>query len=123
MNVTFQLRHSDQATYFAGDRLNEQLTGELVSRYNDNGIVVVDGWRYAHDVPCRRLKPARRVHVFYYRHDSYGGPKWTWCKEISNEVHDHASGLRTYPNQEAALDAALEWLSSPIVDNQEVVGE
>lgn len=48
--VTFQLRHSDQATVFNASIHDDWLHGEILRGYDGKLIVQVEGWRYAHTV-------------------------------------------------------------------------
>lgn len=49
----------------------------------------------------------RRVQVFYYPYDGFGGPRWTWCWEIDGEPQDYAGALPRCTSWRDALGQAM----------------
>lgn len=60
MRVTFQLRHSDQASTFNTDRRDDTLIGETIVAYDGLVVVRVPGWRWAHTVKRECVAPEGR---------------------------------------------------------------
>lgn len=65
-------------------------------------------------------KPPWRVHIFYYPHDSYGGPGWTWCPELNGEVRDYAVDLSYFNTWDEARERAFRWLHMIYTKHPEV---
>jgi hypothetical protein len=90
----FALKHSDQANVWNRDDHDRIIAGPVLLAYDDNVVVRVSGWQFAHTVRAEHITPIGedREHV-------YGGRVHTGLLETCAEatcVHRRALQLVAY---------------------------
>lgn len=65
-------------------------------------------------VKVTSIKPAGpkfRARIFFYPYEGCElSRKWTWCREVDEEIHDYVGGLPVCESWQDARDRAAAWL-------------